>query len=111
MKRRGFLAAVLAVIATPALAQLPRQRRRPYVKPGVSFPEYRFRGNRDYMRIRTPESYWMRSGWSGQWRPCSRRDFYRAYPFYRPRYGYRLQRNYKSPVRIWWEEYVKRGRR
>ena len=109
MKRRGFLAVVLAVVATPALAQVPRRKRRwPYVKPDVSFPEYRRRNGRDYMRVR--RTYWSRpipgfGHYPQGWRPCLRRDFYWAHP----RYG--LQRNYKSPVRIWWEKYVERGRR
>lgn len=116
MKRRGFLAAVAVLVAVPAMALDRRPKRRP--KPDVSFPEYRVRANRDFMRRN--RSYWARprtvyGHYPAPWRSCSRREFRRAYPLPHgypviPAANY-LQPGYKSPIRIWWEQYVKRGQR
>jgi hypothetical protein len=81
MKRRGFVASLLALVAVPALAW-GRPKRRFVLPPSVpvGIPEYRWRGRFDYMRVR--RTYWRRGpqqwGLREGWCPCTRSEFYRA---------------------------------
>ena len=118
MKRRGFLAAMFAVIPTAVLAQglRPRSRRVTFPPYGrVNFPEYRKLGAYHYMRVQ--RTYWRRpipitEDYVQPWGPCLRRDFDEARRWKPSRginaYDLRLQPGYKSPVRIWWESYQRR---
>jgi hypothetical protein len=88
MKRRGFIAALVAFVAAPFAVAGERRRRLPWrPRYPVEVPEYRWRGQVEYMRLRYTNgkndgTYWKNDTphrWGPRWRPCTRSEFYRAY--------------------------------
>ena len=115
MERRGFVAALVAVVAAPA-AVLAGERRAVFPRRRV-MPRYQIKsweGNTITVTAPLPngEYTWYRV------RGHSNRNMNGCYGYLEPVHFPRvrtprsfLPRNYKSPARIWWEAQVKRWAR
>ena len=108
MKRRGFLAVVLALVAAPVLAKdgerveldgKTYKRELIDVYPGIAWYESRFAGLR-WRPVSIGECQRLEQAW--QWR--RRLHPYGPRRFYRPSQRPILPMEWKSPIQIWAEK-------